>query len=145
MAGTFKWAAPEAIATYYTTELNSLGNGTFVAVGAEIANETDLYFYIAFELVLASLSPAAGAYVDIWINYQPDGTNYADPAKPLQTSAQLCQLQLDTTASTAQRIVSRACAILPMDFKLQLRNGAGVSFGASGNTLKYRRFNDQVI
>lgn len=144
MATTFKWLAPEAIATYYTTELNALANAAFVAVGAEIANETDLYQYIAFELVLASLTPAAGGYVDIWIDYQPDGTNYADPAKPLQTSALLATLQLDTAAA-AQRIVSRACSILPMDFKLQLRNGSGVAFAASGSTLKYRRFFDQGV
>lgn len=144
MATTFKWLAPEAIATYYTTELNSITDGTFVAVGAEIANETDLYQYIAFELVLASLTPAAGGYVDIWIDYQPDGTNYADPAKPLQTTALLTSIPLDTAAA-AQRITSRACSILPMDFKLQLRNKAGVTLAGSGNILKYRRFFDQGV
>lgn len=144
MATTFKWAAPEAIATYYTTELNSLADNTFVAVGAEIANETDLYQYIVFELVLGSLDPAAGAFVDIWMDCQPDGTNYADAAKPLQTSALLCTLQLDD-ASAAQRITSRMVPIPPLDFKLQLRNKAGVSFAASGNTLKYRRFNEQGV
>lgn len=142
---TFKWLAPEAIATYYTTELNSLADGSFVAVGAEIANETDLYELIVFEVVLAALSPAAGAYVDVWIDYQTDGTNYADPAKPLQTSALLTTIQLDTTASTAQRITSKAALILPMDFKLQLRNKAGVAFAGTGNTLKYRRFFDQGV
>ena len=145
MATTHKWLAPEAIVTYYTTELNSLPIATFVAVGAEIANETDLYEFIVFELVLAALSPTAGAYVDIWIDYQLDGTNYADPAKPLQTSALLTTLQLDTTAATAQRIVSRPCLILPVDFKLQLRNGSGVGFGGTGNTLKYRRFFEQSV
>ena len=145
MATTFKWAAPEAIATYYTTELNALANAAFVAGGAEIANETDLYEFIAFQIVLAALSPTAGAYVDIWIEYQPDGTNYADPDKPLQTSALLCTLQLDTTAATAQRIVSRMASIAPFDFKLQLRNGSGVAFAASGSTLKYRRFNEQGV
>jgi hypothetical protein len=145
MATTFKWNAPEAIATYYTTELNSLANATFVAVGAEIANETGLYPYITFELVLASLSPTAGAFVDVWIDYQPDGTNYSDAAKPLQTSSLLCTIPLDTTASTAQRINSQICGIMPMDFKLQIRNMAGVAFGASGNSLKYRRFYDQGV
>lgn len=145
MATTFKWLAPEAIATYYTTELNSLASPSFVAVGAEIANETDLYPYIMFELVLASLSPTAGAYVDIWIDYQADGTNYSDPAKSLQTSSLLCTIQLDTTAATAQRINSNLCTIMPIDFKLQLRNMSGVTLNASGNTLKYRRMYDQGV
>ena len=145
MAIIHKWAAPEAIATYYTAELNALANGAFVAVGAEIANETDLYEYIVVEFVLAALSPTSGAYVDIWIDYQPDGTNYADPGKALHNSSLLCTLPLDTTAATAQRIVSPARMIMPLDFKLQLRNGAGVAFAASGNTLKYRRFNEQGV
>ena len=145
MATTFKWAAPEAIATYYTTDLNSLADGSFATAGAEVANETDLYEYIQFEVVLGALSPTAGAYVDIWIEYQMNGTNYADEGKPLQTSKLLCTLQLDTAAATAQRIASQACTILPVDFKLQLRNKAGVSLAASGNTLKYRRFNEQAV
>ena len=144
MATTFKWLAPEAIATYYTTELNSITTTTFVAVGAELANETDLYQYIMFELVLASLTPAAGGYIDIWADYQMDGTNYADAAKPLQTSALLTTLQLDTAAA-AQRLVSLPALIYPVDFKLQLRNQAGVTLAASGNTLKYRRFFDQGV
>jgi hypothetical protein len=114
-------------------------------VGAAITNETGLYPYIAFELLLASLSPTAGAFVDIWIDYRPDGTNYSDPAKPLQTSSLLCTIPLDTTASTAQRINSQICTIMPMDFKLQLRNMAGVALNAAGNTLKYRRFYDQSV
>jgi hypothetical protein len=34
---------------------------------------------------------------------------------------------------------------MPIDFKLQLRNKAGVAFAASANTLKYRRFFDQGV
>jgi hypothetical protein len=145
MASTFKWATPEAIATYFTTELNSLANAAFVSAGAAIDNETALYEYIAFELVLAALSPTAGAYVDVWIDPTMDGTNYSDAAKPLQTSSLLCAFQLDTTASTAQRVILPAVPIPPYKFKLQLRNGAGVALAASGNTLKYRRFNEQAV
>lgn len=145
MTTPFKWAPPEAIQTYYTTELNSLGNTSFATVGAEVANETDLYPYIVFEIVLASLSPTSGAFVDIWIDYQPDGTNYSDPGKPLQTSSLLCTIQLDTTAATAQRINSEICMLMPLDFKLQQRNMAGVAFPSSGNTLKFRRFYDQSV
>lgn len=145
MATVFKWAAPEAIATYYTTELNALANAAFVAVGAAIDNLTDLYEYMVLELVLAALSPTAGAYVDVWADYTLDGTNYADPAKPLQTTALLTSFQLDTTAATAQRLVSRPVLILPIAFKMQLRNGSGVAFGATLNTLKYKRFNEQGV
>lgn len=145
MATTFKWVAPEAISSYYTTELNSLADGSFVAVGAEIANETDLFQYLSLELILASLSPAAGAYVDVWIDYALDGTTFADPAKPLQTSALLCTFQLDTTASTAQRMTKANLTLAPLDFKLQLRNKAGVTLASTGNILKIRRHNEQGV
>lgn len=144
-ATTFQWVAPEAIATYYTTELNSLADGSFVAVGSAIANESGLYQYIDLEIVLASLSPAAGAYIDVWLDATLDGTNYSDAGKALQTSSLLCTVQLDTASTTAQRIVVRNLTIPPLGFKLQLRNKSGVALGASGNTLKYRRHNEQGI
>ena len=145
MATTLKWTAPEAIATYYTTELNSLADGSFVAVGAAITNETGLYQYIDIEVVLASLSPAAGAFLDIWIHPTLDASNYADAAKPLQTSGLLATLTLDTTATTAQRIIATNIPIPALDFKLQLRNKAGVALNASGNSLKYRRHYEQGV
>jgi hypothetical protein len=146
MATTFKWAAPESIATALSGALDGIGDGTFSAASSAITNETGspaLYQYIDLELVLASLSPATGAYVDIWLEPTLDGSNYADAGKALQTASLLCSFQLDTAAATAQRIVRTNVPIPPLDFKLQLRNKAGVSLGASGNTLKYRRHNEQ--
>jgi hypothetical protein len=148
MSNTFKWAAPESIVTALTTELNSLSDGSFSAVSAAITNETggvNLYQYIDLEVVLASLSPATGAFVDIWLLPTLDGTNYSDSGKALQTASLLCSIQLDTAASTAQRIVRTNVPIPALDFKLQLRNKAGVSLASSGNTLKYRRHNEQVV
>lgn len=146
MATTFEWVAPEAIATAHSTTLNSLADGSFSGASSAITNETGLYQSIWLELVLASLSPAAGAYVDIWIEATLDATNYSDASKPLQTAKLLYTFQLDTAAATAQRIVTpRPVVIPPLDFKLEVRNKAGVSFGASGNTLKYRRSYEQGV
>jgi hypothetical protein len=142
---TYKWATSETVATYLSTTLNSLATNTFVGAGAEIANQTDLYELIAIELNLASLSPTTGAYVDVWIYYAIDGTNTATAAKPLMTSNLLTTFQLDTTASTAQRLFRGGLPIWPYDFKLDVRNVAGVSFNASGNTLKYSRSNEQSV
>jgi hypothetical protein len=142
---TFKWATPEAEASALTTELNSLADAAFCTASSAIDNEAGLYENLMVELVLASLSPATGAYVDVWIDYSIDGTNYADAAKALQLSALLCTFQLDTTAATAQRLFIGGLRIDPMKFKLQVRNKAGVSLGASGNTLKYSRYNEQSV
>ena len=142
---TFKWAAPETITTVFTTELDGLTDGSFSGQSSAITNETGLYQYIDFELVLASLSPAAGAFVDLWLDATLDGSNYADASKALQTSALLCAIALDTAAATGQRIVVCNIPIPPLDFKLQLRNKAGVSLAANSNTLKARRHYEQGV
>src|SRR5262245_31776071 len=136
MATTFKWVAPESIASTLTTELNSLADGSFSSASSAIDNESDLYEFMELELNLASLSPTAGAYVDIWIETAPDGTNYSDHGKALQTGGLLCTFPLDTTASTAQRLPLAVVSIPPVKFKLSARNKAGVALGSSGNTLK---------
>jgi len=148
MATTFRWQAPEAYTTYMGASLNSLANLATAGGGPVIANETGLYQFISFELVLAALSPSSGAYVNIWIQYALNATNFADESKALQTGL-LTMFQLDTTASSSQRVVSRGpIPILPFDFKLQVRNGSGVQLsgvGAPANTLSYRRYYDQGV
>ena len=149
MATTFRWQAPEAYTTYMGASLNSLANLATAGGGPVIANETGLYQFISFELVLAALSPSSGAYVNIWIQYALNATNFADESKALQTSGLLTMFQLDTTASSSQRVVSRGpIPILAFDFKLQVRNGSGVQLsgvGAPANTLSYRRYYDQGV
>ena len=145
MATTFQWVAPEAIVTHIGATLNSLANLATASNGPVIANETGLFQYISFELVLAALSPTAGAYVDLWALYALDGSNFADSAKASQTSGLLCSFQLDLQPSLAQRLTRSNVLIAPLDFKLELRNGAGVALAASGSTLKYRRHNDQGV
>ena len=149
MATTFKWQAPETYTTYMGASLNSLANLATAGGGPVIANETGLYQFITFELALAALSPSSGAYVDIWIQYALNGSNFADSAKALQTSGLLTMFQLDTTASSSQRVTTRGpIPILPFDFKLEVRNQSGVQLsgvGAPANTLSYRRYYDQGV
>ena len=146
MATTFAWGAPESLATALTTELNSLADAAFSTASAAVDNSTGTrYPFIMLELNLASLSPAAGAFCDVWIEYSPDGTNYSDHGKPLQTTGLLATFGLDTTAATAQRLPAVVAAILPMKFKLTARNKAGVALNASGNTLKYARIFDEGV
>jgi hypothetical protein len=97
------------------------------------------------ELILASLSPTAGAYVDVWAEYAADGTNYSDHGKALQTTGLLATFGLDTTAATAQRPAPVIAPILPMKLKLSLRNKAGVALPSSGNILKAARVTDEGV
>ena len=137
MANVGKWNAPSAPVTVLSTELNALANNTLSAASGAIANQTNLDAYADFELVLASLSPAAGAYITLYLIEAIDGTNYADATNlRLKTSQFLGVFPLDTTAATAQRITLRNVVIPPSAFKIVLDNQAGVALAASGNTLK---------
>ena len=147
---TVKWLAPESLTSALTTELNSLADSTsdttgFSAVSAEIPNETDLFQYISLELVVAAQGSArsAGAFVAVYINYSADGTTY-DDASNKAFSELLAVFGLDA-ATTARRLTRVNIPIPPLDFKLLELNDTGQAFAASGNTLKYRRHNEQVV
>lgn len=147
---TFKWVAPEAIATALTTELNSLANQTsdttgFTALSSEIDNETDLFQYIDLELVLATQSSArsAGGTVEIWLIANVSGTYPADSVASLVSNF-LRSFVFDAT-TTARRLTLKNMPLPALKFKLQARNNTGFALAASGNTLKYRRHNEQVV
>lgn len=142
MANQGKWNAPSSIVTVLASELDNLGNNTISSASAAIANQTNLDIYTDWELNLASLSPAAGAYVAVYIALAIDGTNYpsAGAAMRLQTSQWLFRMQLDIAATTAQRLTARRIIIPPGSFKISLDNQAGVAFGAT-NTLKMYTYN----
>ena len=139
---TVKWAAPETTASALTTELNSLGNGSVSSASAAIDNETDLYRYVSLELYLASLNPTGTPIVQVYINPSLDGTNYEDTTPP--SFSLLTTFDLATGSATKRRVRFNI-PIPPLKFKLIVKNGSGVAFAASGNTLKYRRHNEQVV
>ena len=150
MATTHKWVAPEALTSYFTTELNTLADSTsdttgFSAVGAEIANETDLYQYINMELVVNTQGAArsAGGFVAVYINYSADGTTYDDTSNKA-FSELLAVFPLDA-ATTARRLTKTNVPIPPIDFKMLVLNDTGQALAATGNTLKYRRHNEQDV
>lgn len=144
MASVGKWNAPSATSSVLTTELNSLSNNTMSAASSAIANQTNLDIFVDIEVNLASLSPAAGAYVALYIELAVDGTNYpaqSDADLRLTSSQLLCVVPLGTTASTAQRVAVRNVVIPPGSFKIKLDNQAGVALNASGNTVKFNAYN----
>ena len=143
MSTTAKWAAPEAIASALTTGLDSLANGSASAASAAIDNETDLYQYINLELVLGSLTPTGTPSVDIYLLATLDGTNY-DDSSPSNGGSYLASFSF-STATAAKRCVLKNLVIPPLKFKLVAVNNAGPSLASSGNTVKYRRHNEQGV
>ncbi len=144
MANIGKWNAPSSTVTVLTTELNSLGSATMSAASSAIANQTNLDIYADIEVNLASLSPAAGAFVALYIALAIDGSNYPAPSGAdmrLSSTQLLVVIPVGTTASTAQRVAARNVVIPPGTFKIYLDNQCGVSLGASGNTVKMNPYN----
>jgi hypothetical protein len=140
MASIGKWNAPSAVATILTTELNALANNTMTAASTAVANQTNLDLLVDVEVVLASLSPAAGAYVAIYVLEAVDGSNYPTPSDAdlrLMSTSLLVVIPLGVAAATAQRVVARNVVIPPGTFKVKLDNQAGVALGATLNTVKF--------
>jgi hypothetical protein len=150
MATEFKWKpAGELLTNILATELNGLQTSTsditgFSALSAEVPNATDLYEYIALELVIGvQLARPVGAYVGVYIALALDGSTMEDASNKAWVTP-LAFFPLD--AGTAARRVMRAnLPIPPFDFRVQALNATGQQLAASGNTLRMRRYNEQSV
>ena len=151
MTTTSKWTTPEGIVTLMSTDLNSLANSTSESTGkvlsSAIDNLTDLYLLMNIEVVLASITSGSGSpYIGLWFLFQADGTNYEtgsttiDPAK-----AQHVVIPLKASYTGAQTVIIENIPIPPLPFKILLQNKAGAALASSGNTVKYRRHNEQGV
>jgi hypothetical protein len=144
MTNIAKWNTP-SITTVLNTELNALANNTMSAASAAIANNTSLNMYVDIEVLLDPLSPAAGAYVGIYILEAVDGTNYPTPSDAdlrLSTTQQLVMIPIGVAASTAQRVVASVIPIPPGTFKIKLDNQTGVAIPSNNNsTVKFLSYN----
>jgi hypothetical protein len=140
---TFEWVAPEAIVTALTTELNSLANGALSAASGNIDNETDLYQYISLELSLASLTPTGSPISNVYLLATLDGTNFENSSAS-NAGALLGAFAYATGAGT-KRVILKNLVIPPLKFQLVIENKSGPAYASSGNTLKYRRHNEQSV
>jgi len=147
MANAIKWEAGwTSRSTVLTTQLNSLANGAYSAAGTEIDNSSNLDQYGKLEISLASLSPSGAAYVQVHMITAPGGTSYEDaPA-----STNLCghtivaSIPLDSTASSAKRVMSGVFQMQPAKTKFVFYNSAGVALASSGNTVTLYTANDEI-
>ena len=142
MANLIKWGTPETITTLHTTTLDGLTTNTLSAAGTAYDNGTTKATFAAFEVYLASLTPAAGGYVALYLAPRPDGSNYAD-VKREYAHQLIGTLALDTAAAT-KRIVLPGVQIPPTAFYVYLDNQAGVTLASSGNTVKILPYNYEL-
>jgi hypothetical protein len=140
MANIGKWNTPGTLATIMSTELNSLANGSQASSSSTFDNTGNLDMFVDIEVLLASLSPASGAYVSLYLLETVDGSNFpAQSAADLRltTTQLLVTIPIGTTAGTAQRIVARNILLSPTKATVVFDNQTGVALNASGNTVKF--------
>jgi len=131
--------------TALSTELNSLANNANCAASSAIDNTTNLDLEMEVELVLAAQGAArsTGAQVFLYIVRSIDGgSNYSDVLESINDIAATFTLD---AATTARREVKSDIRIPPGFFKLYVRNATGQAFAASGNTIRYRTRQLQIV
>ena len=128
---TIQWAAPSSAQTMLTTELNSLATASTSALGSEWDNTSTRYVQAAGEVYLASLTPASGGYVQVFLVPALDGTNYGDIV-----AANLVATIYPSTSASVKRLMFENVPLGPYKYKAALKNVTGATLGASGNTFK---------
>lgn len=142
MANTAKWthgtSAPASPLSVLTTELNALANNTASAASATIANATNKDLYADLWVHLASLTPAAGGYLTLYILESIDGSTFPAATGSVlrnQPTHVLATMQLNPAVG-AQDVVVRNVLLPPADFKIVLDNQSGVALAGTLNTVK---------
>jgi hypothetical protein len=143
---TNRWAATwTSRGTVLTTELNTLGSGSYSALGTEIDNTSNLDLWAMLKVDLASLNPTTGAYVQLFLVQCGDGTNYEDaPSSTNPGTHMAIRPLLLATGASAKRVYSPGFKIPPGKWKFVCLGSAGVSFAASGNTVTLYTTNEAV-
>jgi hypothetical protein len=137
MTTTLKRVAWVDLGNVLTTELNSLGNGSFSALGTAYDNSSGLYVLGRLVFTLASLNPTAGAYVQPFMVPAVDGTNYDDAPSSTQPGGHHLLPFVNLATGAATKLASTpAFDLSPDKLKFNCLNGAGVAFGATLNTVK---------
>lgn len=146
-ASTYLAPAVQGTETLMSTDLNALADDA-TNVGAVLPDNTsNRYFYVEFELYLASvdLSAQTNPGVEIYMVPSYDGTNYADVGTDASTTvyppAQYLVAVLGVAETSAvHRAVSPHILIDPLKYTPVVINKTGAAFAATGNVLKSKYY-----
>lgn len=144
---TEKWAAFTSRGTVLTTELNSLGNGSYSAVGTVIDNGTNLdRFGVAVGSFPIGSAPTVDTTYDLFAVPAVDGTNYMDGGGSVKPPASTyCgSFQLRAVATT-QAIATCLFELPPCKVKFVLYNGSGQAMDATLNTVTLYTTNRTIL
>lgn len=135
---TEKQAALVSRGAVLGAELNSLAAGSRSAVGAEVAQGTNLDSTGLFVLnvTFGSAPSASSPSVEIYEVFNPAGDGYVDGSNTVDPGAALLVARIPVrSVTTPQRIPSGTFRPKAANTKYLLVNGTGVAFPASGSAL----------
>jgi hypothetical protein len=146
MPNEVNWLDYPSATSYLTTELNALADAGN-KLGAAIDNTSNGDMYMDIELYVAAQGSArsAGAYVGFHILASVDGTNYCYGADAVDPPAHTLAAAAPLDAATTARYVTMTHILLPAGkFKILVENKTGQAFAATGTTVKYALYNEQI-
>lgn len=145
-----KYTALSSEVSLLTTELNSLGSGSFCSASSAIDNDTATTHrdpLCIMELTLATQGSArsSGATIDVYFLPTEDGgTTYSDSTDGCIQNNYITSFSLDA-ATTARTIVKHDVLLPPSDFKVVAKNSTGVALASSGNTIVMKRYGTEDV
>lgn len=144
-----RWGAYDSIASYLTTELNSLADDAN-KLGAAInfaASVVDRKQYMDIEVYLASvnLSAQTNPAINIWLLCRTDGTNYEDGSDSVDPARAPDAVIALRAFDGVQRVFARLLLTAPDYGKLLVGNKTGAVLAASGNTIKYYTYGEELV
>ena len=144
-----RFTAYDSIVTYLTTDLNALANAAN-KLGAAIdfaASGTDRKMYLDVEVYLASvdLSSQTNPAINIWLLARTDGTNFEDGSDSVDPARMPDKVVALREVSGAQRVFARFLLTTPDQGKLLIENKTGAALAATGNTVKYMNYSEELV
>lgn len=139
------YLATAAALTFSGTQtLNSLADNEYTNLSDEVDNSTNKYLFADFYADLASFgSTGIDSGMELYLVPSVDGTNYPawtgnDTNDQGENALFFVGFMPFTAVTGAQKCILRNVQLPPGKWKVGVRNRAGTSLGASGNTLYWR-------
>lgn len=144
-----RYTAYDSIVSYLTTELDALANDAN-KLGAAInftTAGTDRKTYLDVEVNLASvdLSAQTNPAINVWMLARTDGTNFEDGADAVDPARMPDKVVALREVNGAQRVFARFLLTTPDQGKILIENKTGAALAATGNTVKYYNYSEEMV